>query len=281
MLEGNKRELLLRHLATSCRWRVSEERGRVFAIRREVDNYGNWISDLNGYIYRPIEPSGHVSVRTVIGIDGPVYTSVFHTHEFTAKHGLVNVPVSESVNHEHESYFCDRFGSHVLEIFEESPSMRRKFTDAELHLVKVELDRLNASTIAASQGFDPSLMPAFSVGRGQPDMKLIKSEAGGGIYFVDAFVNAGEPGKTFLKVFEATRNTKLSEASVSKDSLEYVGWSDNRYETFFYESLICIDEGNWQIFYPARFELWFQPSDRSKPERKLLERTYKICGWQR
>lgn len=279
--DGERRELLVRHLATSCKWRVTEEGGRIYAVRREVDENGNWITSLNGYVSRQWEPSGHSQYRTVIGIDGPIYQQKFHAQKVKAIAGNVAPTIGNSVNNERESYFCDSFGPHMLEIFEETPFLQREYTNAELRLLNTELSQLNSSPTARSRGFDPHLMPAFSMGLNKAELKVRNSDSGGGIYFVDAFVNPGESGKTYLKVFEATRNTRLSADRVSKDSLEYIGWSNNSRESFFYDSLIRIDEGNWHTFYPARFELWFQPSDKSKPERKLLERTFRICGWER
>lgn len=279
--DGENRELLLRHLATSCKWRVTEEGGKIYAVRRHVDENGNWITSLNGYVSRLLEPAGHSQYRTVIGIDGPIYQQNFHAQEVRAVAGKVAPTIRIAVNNERESYFCDKFGLHMLEIFEETPFLQRDYTITELHLLNAELNQLNSSPIARSRGFDPHLMPAFSMGLNKSELRVRKSDSGGGIYYVDAFANPGESGKSYLKVFEATRNTRLSAGRVSKDSLEYIGWSNNSRETFFYDSLIQIDEGNWHTFYPARFELWFQPSDQSKPERKLLERTFRICGWER
>lgn len=278
---GSKRGMLIRHLATSCKWRVTEEEGKLFAVRREVDEYGNWSSDLNGFITRFVNPRGLYSVRTVIGIDGKIYADRFHAQAIPAKSETLRLPCSASVNHEHETYLCDEFGPSVLEIFEESPVEKRAYTNAELAFVRDELNKLSTSAVAPVRGFDPNLMPKFSMGPAEPLMKVHNSGGGSGIYFVDAFINPGEAGKTYLKVFEATRNTRLSESSVRKDSIEYTGWSNNPKETFFYSSMICVYEGDWGVMYPARFELWFQPSDRSKPARKLLERTYRISGWQR
>lgn len=47
---GENRELLVRHLATSCEWRVTEEGGKIHVVRRDVDENGNWITSLNGYV---------------------------------------------------------------------------------------------------------------------------------------------------------------------------------------------------------------------------------------
>ena len=41
-----------------------------------------------------------------------------------------------------------------------------------------------------------------------------------------------------------------------------------------------LDEGNWDQYYAARFELWFRP-DSGAPERKITEKVFRIQGWQR
>jgi hypothetical protein len=102
----------------------------------------------------------------------------------------------------------------------------------------------------------------------------------GGIYSVCAYVNPGESGYAYLKVFEATKNTPLSTSRIPERSTEFIGWSDNPTEEFFYNSEITVYEGDWGVYYPARFELWFVP-DSGKPERKLVEKVFKIEGWQR
>lgn len=102
----------------------------------------------------------------------------------------------------------------------------------------------------------------------------------GGIYFVYAHVNPGEPGYAYLKVFEATKNTPLSASRMPERSTEFIGWSDKTNDQFLYNSEITVYEGDWEVYYPARFELWFVP-DSGKPERKLIEKIFKIEGWQR
>ena len=39
-------------------------------------------------------------------------------------------------------------------------------------------------------------------------------------------------------------------------------------------------EGDWGKPYAARLEVWFTP-DSGGPDRKLMEKTFKIEGWQR
>ena len=90
----------------------------------------------------------------------------------------------------------------------------------------------------------------------------------------------GEPGMTYLRAFEATKGTPLSESGLKEDSNERIGWSDEPEEKFLYENEFMIHEGDWGKPYAARIEVWFRP-DSGKPERKLLERICKIEGWQR
>jgi hypothetical protein len=47
-----------------------------------------------------------------------------------------------------------------------------------------------------------------------------------------------------------------------------------------YERPFTIYEGDWGKPYSARFEIWFIPDNGGK-ERKLVEKNYKVEGWQR
>jgi hypothetical protein len=102
----------------------------------------------------------------------------------------------------------------------------------------------------------------------------------GGIYLVHAYVNPGELGVAYLKVFEATRNTRLSEFRITKRSRKKTRWSDDPYTQFLYNTEITVYEGDWGVYYPARFELWFVPASGG-PERKLFEKIFRIEGWMR
>ena len=51
-------------------------------------------------------------------------------------------------------------------------------------------------------------------------------------------------------------------------------------DRFSYQVEVTIYEGDWGVYYPARFELWFVP-ESGLPERKLLEDSFRIEGWQR
>ncbi len=102
----------------------------------------------------------------------------------------------------------------------------------------------------------------------------------GGIYQAEIFCNPGEPGKLYLKVYEITKGTRLSESRLGHACNEIPGWSDNPNELFYSQMNFTIYEGNWGQFYGARFEVWLKPFSGA-PERKLFERNYKIQGWTR
>lgn len=101
-----------------------------------------------------------------------------------------------------------------------------------------------------------------------------------GLFDIYAWANPGEPGYLYLKAFDVKKGTRLSELRLMSRSKEYTGWSNNPKDLFYYNTHVTIYEGDWSHKYDARFELWFHPEDGS-PERKLAEKTLKICGWQR
>jgi hypothetical protein len=101
-----------------------------------------------------------------------------------------------------------------------------------------------------------------------------------GIYDSHVWANPGEPGMVYLKAFEITRDYQLSKSRLSRDSNERIGWSDDPNELFASKTHFTIREGDWGQPYAARFELWFVP-DSGAPERKLLEKNFKIEGWMR
>ena len=102
----------------------------------------------------------------------------------------------------------------------------------------------------------------------------------GGLYSYEAWVNPGERGFVFIKAFELTKEIPLSAAELKHRTLKGIGYSDNAKEFFRTEGDITIFEGDWDQYYGARFELWFAPITGA-PERKLIDRAFKIQGWTR
>lgn len=273
------RGILIRHLSASPRWFVTEEAGKPYAYRRLVIAE-KWENSLNGfYSSFAVAPSinSRFQTRIVIGFDGPVFEAPFRKVLTNAPIGSGEVPmkvVDDLDAHQgKESYFLLKSARASVEIFEQSSLDARPITQLALAEIRRELESaltLPPATVSPHLPASTSNEPAIQLARGMQ----------GGIYHVRAFVNPGEPGRAYLKVFEATRNTPLSAARIEPRSMARIGWSVDPRDKFRYLSEITVYEGDWGTFYPGRFELWFIP-DSGKPDRKLLDRIFRIEGWMR
>ena len=271
----DNRDKLIQYLSASPRWFVTEEDGISYAYRRLVVG-GRWQNALNGF-YSSFEVSSEeprFQTRIVIGFDGPVFLQPFRKVLTTAKVGAGEVPVravdDKEFHQGKESYFVLQGSRASIEIFEQSGRDARPITQLALADIKQELEAALALTNATMQ---PML------GKDEPPVQLANGMQGG-IYQVRVFANPGEPGRVYLKVFEATQNTRLSATRIEERSISRIGWSTNAADKFRYQSEVTVYEGDWGTFYPARFELWFIP-DSSGPQRKLADRIFRIEGWQR
>ncbi|MCK4275844.1 MAG: hypothetical protein KAX78_04980, partial [Phycisphaerae bacterium] len=120
-------------------------------------------------------------------------------------------------------------------------------------------------------------MSDSEVRKGKASIEIIDTPKGG-IYDVCAWVNPGEKGLTYLKVFDVISGRRLSERQILSTSNEMIGWSDEADVQFYYNSHVYVYEGDWDHLYEARFELWFKP-DTGQQERKLIQTTREIFGW--
>ncbi len=273
---GTNRQRLIQHLAASPRWFVTEDRGRPYAYRRLLTD-GQFQNTLNGYYSGSAIREGlHFQVRIVIGFNGPVYAEPFATTLTRAKADSrnVNLSVTDDTRHSQgkESYLVVESAGAAVEIFEQSGVWDRPATRLALAEIKRELE----------SALRPAPLSAEIAANADSKTTQIELAKGmqGGIYFVRAFVNPGESGKAYLKVFEATKNKPLSTSRIKDRSTARTGFSSNSAERFPYQCEMTIYEGGWGAYYPARFELWFAP-DSGKPERKLAERIFRVEGWQR
>ncbi|MDN3706528.1 hypothetical protein QW060_26370 [Myroides ceti] len=97
-----------------------------------------------------------------------------------------------------------------------------------------------------------------------------------------------ESGYCYLKAFEVTHNDPLSADRLKERSkIKVFNSSDTTAkfemtarEGYSAEGIFTIYEGDWDKPYAARFEVWFVPDNGGK-ERKLIEKNFKIEGWQR
>lgn len=267
------RTQLIRYLSSSPKWFVTEERGKMYAYRRLLSS-GRLANSLNGFYSFDLGNNDRFQTRIVIGFDGPVFVSPFAGRGIVTSVPagkstvLINVVDDKESHQGQESYLVITSNRATLEIFEQSLRASRVVTPLAVAEVRREL----AEALATSTS------PPIAK-KGDSGIALAKGMQGG-IYQVRAFANPGASGKVYLKVFEATQNIRLSAERLTQKSTARIGWSEQPTEKFLYSSGVTVYEGDWGTFYPARFELWFVP-ESGGPERKLVEKIFRIEGWQR
>jgi hypothetical protein len=109
-----------------------------------------------------------------------------------------------------------------------------------------------------------------------------------GLYSYAVWTKKIESGYCYLKAFEVTHNDPLSADRLKERSkIKVFNSSDSTAkfemtarEGYSAEGIFTIYEGDWGKPYAARFEVWFVPDNGGK-ERKLIEKNFKIEGWQR
>ncbi len=245
---------LRKRLAASPRWRVLEVYGQWFAARRV--RRGKYY--FNGYqgFHRSRKP--FYLFRLVVDLSGETLGG---RQLQTVRPG---VPPEVRVcfggdGYDSELHFLEE--NWPLEIFECSGAPERVATNFLRRLAAADLRELAASPAAGC--------------RGEPEFQLWQVSPGH--YEITWQLNPGEPGLCYLQAFEVTGGTALSPAALKFNSLERPGYSDDPEEQFPGGCNVFIREGEPGQFYLARFEVWFRPASGA-PERKLLEKTYRIEG---
>ena len=279
-LATNHPDLLKRYLASSPCWRVFEEHGKRFATRRWAIG-PDWGWDLHGYYDRhDIDMFGQSGIppfqtRLTLGLDKqPWWRGDKNTTRL--REGESAPALLSTGNGIDKSHTVISMTPMAIEVFEESTGKERRLTKASLAFLEKELAPLAADPTEKTMR---SMLPPGAITRGFPSLDL-RNGMQPGIYESRIRVNPCEPGRIYLKAFEVTKGTPLSQTSLKEQSNEWVGWSSDPDELFLSNTDFTIYEGDWGKPYAARFEVWFQP-DSGAPERKLLEKVYKIEGWQR
>ncbi|HEY3544481.1 MAG TPA: hypothetical protein VGK17_00145, partial [Propionicimonas sp.] len=182
------------------------------------------------------------------------------------------------------------------EIFEQSRVPHRAFTEQALREVMAELKAALAEREAIqANGFSEKLLQGDApLRRGKPILRVDEGMQPG-MYHLVGGANPGEPGRAFVRVVfvgpdpvqgpskvppDLKPGDVLSEERVTPSSMGWMGWGPQADVLFPYQAGVTVYEGDWEHFYRARFELWFQP-DSGAPKRKLVEATESISGWQR
>ena len=89
----------------------------------------------------------------------------------------------------------------------------------------------------------------------------------------ELFVNS------FSWCFEVTKNLPLSEKRIRKESRVEIK-PTNSFSKVVDQQRFFIYEGVWRDYYAARIEVWFKDA-KTKEEKKLLEKVYRVEGWMR
>lgn len=281
-LVHNRRDELMRYLAQHPGWWLHTDSGILCATRR-LRLRGVWNHSLYGSYsgnsrqinlaedspvncqkdFEAQEKATYYQTRTTISFPDSPFGC-----KRGAEHPLTAVVKAELKTGNLDSYgSCERFGDKdfCVEVSEHSAVRERRISNAVLAFLKDEFAELK--------------LPPDAVKRGADEF-VLRNGMQPGIYNLTLRLNPGEPGVTYLKAFEVTKGTRLSENWLYQRSNERIGWSSDSDEKFLYENEFTIYEGDWGKPYAARIEVWFIP-DSGEPERKLMERVCKIEGWQR
>lgn len=101
----------------------------------------------------------------------------------------------------------------------------------------------------------------------------------GGIYLYDFHYPSLPAGEIFLRCYEVTENIPLSEEDVSVRS-KVKNTATDSFAQLVNKQEFSIYEGVWGDYYAARIEVWHRDAT-TKKERKLLEKIYRVEGWER
>jgi len=279
-LHKNESDILRRYLATSPSWRLFQEKGDLFTTRRWMIG-SFWRYSLHGYyirhnpyfIFNPNLPD--FQSRFTLGFSGKPWSKASFKSTQMQQDQTKQLKLSVG-NRMNQSHCVITAGQLIVEIFEQSKAKERRLTKAALVHVEEELRPL---TMAPEWSTIQRILPSGAARRGEPTISL-RNALQPGIYDSEIWVNPGEPGMIYLKAYEITREYRLSADRLKERSNEWVGWSNDTSQLFFSNTHFTIYEGDWGKPYAARFEVWFVP-DSGGPERKLIEKVFKIEGWQR
>jgi hypothetical protein len=260
--------LLDRYLASHPAWRVYEEAGSRFAVRRWM-NGKRWAMAENGL--QSLDDDQQVRCRTSVAFSGKPWNPQVQR---IAKGVLADIK-AEAVNG------SDLWKSEVIvpeadllvEMLEQTHLAERRMTPTAFAMMEREFITLLNSTDWAQASHH---LTAGGIETGTPFIELRQGQQAGS-YHTEIRCNPAAAGKVYLKAFEVGSEKPLSADALKSATNEWIGWSDDAKQQFLAASHLTIQEGDPGLLYSARFEVWFQPDD-GRPERKLLDRTFLIQG---
>lgn len=278
--DADTSDVLFRYLAGNPRWEIREERGKRYAIRRELVD-GKLETTLNGFYSTYGDDSEVRQTRVLISFGQQYGFGVEHGNVTRTTPGAPNVPVVVESEHAgtpgNSSYLIVQGSAANIEIFDQSPTLERGFTkaalkeiDDELKAVLTHREAIDRTGLLPVEGFYPhahATEASFTVSDGmQP-----------GIYLLRAHLNPRSKGRIEARVFNAETGQQLSKERLVPESRRFIGWSENGDTYFEYNSEVTVYEGDWDSQYKARFELWHVTDEG---ETRMVEHTRSINGWQ-
>lgn len=268
----SSRESLLRHLCASSKWRVTNELGAIVAERVVLDGKGcrtggNQV--INGG-----------QVRVAIRFGSYTHSSFwFKSNKYSsAKAGdkIVDVKLVK-LNDHYCSFLIVRANGLFLQITESNLCAERILTKKAISETAGELSviRNSLKTLQENEHLNESLPPRSRKVCEIPDSLQIMDSDSEGIYHVSGYINAMEPGYITFRTFDTETGREIAKDQNMLRTVEYVGWSANESEKFYFESEVILGgDGSEKN---VRFEVWFHPTG----ERKMLEKTKRLATWVR
>lgn len=277
-LAHDNMDLLKRYLVSHPGWDVRNDRFSGLVANRRTRQYGRWVAghDSQWSMDLPVEPDGEECFNDISAYCTICFGKVRYDGIKCKSGDEVKVKLEKKIDSMKRCEIVCK-GENVTAIVSEASL----YTSSRVMQPVFDFTKAEFAAVKKAGNWEEvkKLLPHDAIRRGEATFELYKGSQGG-IYNYAAWVNPGEPGEVYLKAYEVTKGTRLSEGRLGERTRGYVGWSDDPEEKFSVGSEFTIYEGDWEKYYAARIELWFVPANGGK-ERKLTERVFKVEGWMR
>jgi hypothetical protein len=278
---GDKLVTLKRYFSGNHRWEVLQERGKVYAIRKERQD-GKYLTTLNGF-YSHFEDTSEIYQTRVIVSFGKYYgfgnneTGITFT-DSKDKSLITTIESEHNGSPGNSSYLIIKGNNINIEIFEQARNLNRIFTHETIKELNAEL---NDVLKHEKEITDNGIMAATTYYPFKQDSTYFNIIDGiqPGIYIIQAGLKTDKEGFVYIRVFDSRTNKELSADRIMPRTTREIGWSTKGRTVFQYESELTVYEGDWEHQYEARFEIWFKSNNQQ--EKKLAEKSRIINGWER
>ena len=262
------KDTLLWYLSANIKWRVTEERGAVIAYKYDLDEKSKVRMEQN-----LDSPKGQSRIALRMGPYKYGENSNINRISFaTAGDDTADVKLFKNAN---SAFFSELHLSGkglYLQIMESSLDTNRTLTKETVSEVVKELESLKEKFDVGGRKAVIELLPKSSLGE-KIEMEVFPGTQSG-LYTVSGFINPGEPGFIEILVVDAETGSTIGEGINSLRTIEYIGWSSENSEKFYFQSPVTIfapqdakDEKKLKaifkvLFYPTKARHLYE----SKPE---------------